>query len=162
MSYANKIEQGIISQKDLIEILGISKLQVSRLLSYSKIQKNLFDAISDFRKVSSRTASELVRLSNQDEINIDILISFAEKIRNGQYGARKIEQELLKIKNNETNKKITITDKDNDYMFTITTNSNNCQSIDFSKKLIEKIKSKNRYLNDIANEIKEFFLERYY
>jgi ParB/RepB/Spo0J family partition protein len=59
MSYAKKIAGGIITQMELIDILHISKQQISRLLSYSKIPESLSFEISDFRKVSSRTAESL-------------------------------------------------------------------------------------------------------
>ena len=79
MSYHNKITAGILKQSDLINILGISKQQISRLLSFSKIHPKVKEAISDFSNISARTAEEIKRLSNKDDRHINALISLSEK-----------------------------------------------------------------------------------
>ena len=86
MSYFKKIEQGFLSQTDLIEILGKTKQEISRLLSFSKIPNSINVAIEDFRNISARTASEIRRLANKSKANEEIIIENAQKIREGKIG----------------------------------------------------------------------------
>lgn len=142
MSYADKIEIGLITQKDLTGILCISKQQVSRLLSYKKIPEALFNAIEDFRKVSSRTAYELSRLARKSEKNVSLLVDMAEEIRNGKYGANRIERELKKRLSNKvtlltSNKKII--GKDGRHIFTWRLDNNSTPSIHFPKDILKLI-----------------------
>ncbi len=161
MSYANKIDNGILTQKDLIDILHISKQQISRLLSYSKIPEALRLAIGDFRKVSSRTAYELSRLSKKSEQHLNILIEMADHIRDGTYGAKKVQQELerrLEKNENILNENRSITDDDGRALFTWKINTG-IPSIHFSKDVANIIMS-DLQLNEIIDEIKECIMKR--
>lgn len=158
MSFANKINQGLITQRDIIEILGITKQQVTRLLSYSKIPKKLFDAIEDFRKVSSRTAYELCRLSNKSEMYLSALIEMSEDIRSGEFGQKKIEKELEKklTKKNSiliTNKKIT--SNDGRHIFTWRLDNNETPSIHFPKDIIKLLHENIINFDELTMEFKE-------
>lgn len=159
MSYAEKIEAGLVTQTELINILHISKQQISRLLSYSKIPDALAIEISDFRKVSSRTAEELVRLSRKSDEHLSILIGFAKKIRDGKYGANKINQELERILNNEDLiRKNKVTDSEGNDLFIWEVKAG-FPAIHFSKNVTSIIKDKNINLEKIMNEIKECVLK---
>lgn len=156
ISYSDKIEKGLITQRDLTEILGISKQQVTRLLSYKKIPKPLFNAINDFRKVSSRTAYELVRLANKSEKNLQLLIEMSEKIKEGKYGSTKIEKELNKKLINKKaflNKKIT--KKDGRHLFTWRLDNNSVLAIHFPKDISDLINKNMIDFEAISQEIKE-------
>ena len=157
MSYAKKIESGLLKQKDLIEILGISKQQVSRLLSFNKIPKPLFNAIKDFRKVSARTAEELSRLSAKGDNYIDALIDLAPKIETGKFGGNRVIKEVDKIINPSeaiihSNKKIF--DIDGRHLFTWRLDNNSSPSIHFPKDIIKLINSEDINLNHITQEFK--------
>lgn len=92
MSYANKISEGILTVKDLQESLAISKLDISRLLSFSRMDKDICNSIKDFTNVSSRTAAEVNRMANKGEKYKDIIISLSDKISKGSIGARSLER----------------------------------------------------------------------
>jgi ParB family chromosome partitioning protein len=102
MSYAKKISEGLLYQKDLTNILNISKQQVTKLLSFNKIPKKLHNEIKDFRKVSARTAYEISRLGNKSKEYEDILISISDKIRDGKIGSSGIINHIKNTENKTT------------------------------------------------------------
>lgn len=158
MSYADKIEKGLVTQKDLMGILSISKQQVTRLLSYKKIPTKLFNAIGDFRKVSSRTAYELARLANKSEEHLQALTDMANKIKDGKYGQKRIEKELKKILDRReaaliTNKKVTSID--GRHLFTWRLDNNAAPSIHFPKDVVELLNNKAIDFDKLTLEIKE-------
>jgi ParB family chromosome partitioning protein len=155
MSYAEKIERGFLTQKDLINVLNISKQQVTRLLSYKQIPKALFDEISDFRNVSSKTAYELRRLSSKGEDHLNALIQMADKIREGKYGWNKIGKELdkalsQKIQTIPTNKRIV--DESGRHLFTWRLDNNSNPSIHFPKDIIELINRNTAKFEELTKE----------
>lgn len=157
ISFSDKIERGLITPKDIIEILGINKQQVTRLLSYRKIPKNLFDAIDDFRKVSSRTAYELVRLSGKSEAHLQALINMANKIRTGEYGQKKIERELERVTSDSkailtTNKKIV--SHDGRHLFTWRLDGNLVPSIHFPKEILDLMNENTINVDAVTEAIK--------
>lgn len=157
MSYATKIDKGLLSQKDLINILGISKQQVSRLLSFKKIPITLFEAIDDFRNVSARTAEELCRYTNKGNEYIDALISLAPKIRTGKFGEKRIKKDLEKIllKSNKQplqNKKVF--DSDGRHLFTWRMDNNNTPSIHFPKDIAKLLNNEQIEIEELTTEIK--------
>lgn len=158
ISYTDKIEKGLITQKDLVEILGISKQQVTRLLSYKKIPETLFNAIKDFRKVSSRTAYELNRLAHKSEIHLSALIDMADKIREGKYGQKRIERELEIIINKKSsvllsNKKVI--GNDGRHLFTWRLDNNATPSIHFPKDILGLLNENIISFDELTKEFKE-------
>ena len=165
MSYADKIEKCLITQKDLIDILGISKQQVSRLLSYKKIPEPLFLAIDDFRKVSSRTAYELSRLASKSSAHMNALIEIADKIRDGKCGQKTIEKEVAKRVSHTTtsvvikeNKKIL--SNDGRHLFTWRMDSNKTPSIHFPKDIINLINKELIMFDEITGWVKECIMQK--
>lgn len=158
MSYSDKIENGLITQKDLIEILGISKQQVSRLLSFSKIPSSLFNAIEDFRKVSSRTAYEIARYSAKGDEYIEILINLAPKIRSGKCGHSSIAKEMER-KEDEQKKKVNQVQKifnlDGRHLFTWRLDNNSAPSIHFPKDIVKLIDDETINFEEITKDIKD-------
>lgn len=158
MSFAEKIDLGLLNQKDLTEILGISKQQVSRLLSYRKIPKELFSAIGDFQKVSARTAYELVRLSSKGDEYVEILIELADKIRSGKCGHKSINNEInnvLENKKNIINSNQKVFNVDGRHLFTWRLDNNSTPSIHFPKDIVKLINSDIINIQDLTQEIKE-------
>lgn len=96
-SYARLIEDGILEQKDLIERLYLSKQQVSRLLSFSKIPQQVIDAIADMTKVSARTAEQIKQLCVKGTLYEQAIIKFSRLLREGKIGHEK----LAKLVENE-------------------------------------------------------------
>lgn len=156
MSYSSKIESGILAQADLTSILGISKQQVSRLLSFSKIPQPLFHVINDFRKVSARTASELVRLSAKNKDYIAVLVELAPSIRTGKFGEKKIHKEIEKRTSPKTttdnNKKVI--DSDGRHLFTWRLDNNSIPSIHFPKSIYDLMQREQIDFNEITEEVK--------
>ncbi len=158
MSYAKKIDEGIISQKDLIEILGISKQQVSRLLSFRKIPFELSSAIEDFRKVSARTAEELSRLSSKSDQHLKALISLAPRIRTGKFGGNRIIKEIEKsinLNKKELSESRKVIAKDGRHIFTWRLDNNASPSIHFPKDIANLFKEEKINFKEITEEIKE-------
>ncbi len=158
MSYAKKIDSGILKQKDLTDILGISKQQVSRLLSFNKIPTSLFEAIDDFRKVSARTAEELSRLSGKGEEYIKVLIELAPRIKTGKFGGNRIIKEVTKavrppITKITSNQKIC--DKDGRHLFTWRLDNNSSPSIHFPKDIIQLLDNETINFDQITQEFKK-------
>ena len=158
MSYADKIENNLITQKDLTDILSISKQQVTRLLSYKKIPELLFNTIEDFRKVSARTAYELARLASKSEEHLQALISMAEHIRDGKYGQKRIEKELEKALSSKTeviqsNKKII--GVDGRHLFTWRLDNNSAPSIHFPKDITSLLNKNSIDFDELTLEFKE-------
>jgi ParB family chromosome partitioning protein len=139
MSYAKKIKSGLLVQKDLTDILKISKQQVTKLLSFSKIPENINTAIEDYRKVSARTAYEISRLGNKGEDHQNIIIKNAEKIRDGKIGATTIIKLVEKGLTEDIYSSKKYFSKDGKHIFTIR-NDNNKKSILLSRKISNEIK----------------------
>jgi ParB family transcriptional regulator, chromosome partitioning protein len=59
MSYFKLIEDGIITSKKLSQSLNMSKQQISRLLSFSRIPIEIKEALGDLSKLSARTAEQI-------------------------------------------------------------------------------------------------------
>ena len=167
MSYADKIEKGIITQNDLTKILGISKQQVSRLLSFSKIPEPIFKAIEDFRLVSSKTAQEIVRLSKKGESYIELLIEISPKIKTGKYGYESINkyvQNKLKVARGRLEKQTDLNTKivnnDGRHLFTWRLDNNSVPSIHFPRDIIKLSEDGKLNLDDLTEEIKKWLSER--
>ncbi|BCD92667.1 hypothetical protein fh0823_28040 (plasmid) [Francisella halioticida] len=138
MSYYRKIQRGILTQKDLIEVLNISKEQVTKLLSFSKIPKNVNEAIKDFRKVSARTSYEISRLSRKSMEHQEAIIYYADKIREGKLGSSSIIKLVDKRLSEGNYYKKQFYSKSGDILFTYK-NENKQKSLHFSSKIINKL-----------------------
>ena len=158
MSLSNLISHGIIKQKDLETKLGKSKQEISRLLSFSRIEKEVFDAINIFSNVSSRTAYEISRLSNKGSEYVNALISISEKIRTGKYGANKIisivDSIIQKKCENEEQIKTRVLDKEGRHLFCWRKNNNNYPSIHFPKDIADMFETNKIDIELLTEEIK--------
>ncbi|HAT67978.1 MAG TPA: hypothetical protein DCS66_25825 [Flavobacteriaceae bacterium] len=161
MSYAKKIKDKILTQKDLIEILGISQQQVTRLLSFSRIPKILLDAISDLKLVSARTSEELARLANKNQETLNILIELAPKIRTGKFGANKILKEIERKSANKNNvTSLKIEDDSGRHLFTWRNDNNAIPSIHFPSSIANLLSKNDKDLTKITKEIKELITKK--
>lgn len=163
MSYSNKIENNILTQKDLTDILGISKQQVTRLLSFRKIPTSIKSAIKDFRKVSARTSYEISRLSQKGDQYVEIILFLAHKISKGQIGATKLIKEVeKKLPTTNHNKDIDdiykINNKSNNHLCTLIFDQDNRATLKFSNLINKKL----RDINNVKNIIQklEILLEK--
>ena len=90
MSYEKLIEKKILSQSDLVDKLKISKQQVSRLLSFSKIPLQIQEALKDMTKISSGTAEQIKQLSIKGDKYIEGILKYAQQIAEGTIGKNKL------------------------------------------------------------------------
>lgn len=162
MSYADKIEKGILTQKDLIEILNISKQQVSRLLSFKKLPPALVDAIGDLKNISARTAEEIQRLANKDEKHLEALISLGPKIKDGRLGWNRIGRELEKILNpsNKLKSNQKVISIDGRHLFTWRLDNNGVPSIHFPQDVINLLNEEKISFDEITQDIKECIFKK--
>jgi len=159
MSYSEKISNGILSQTDLTGILGISKQQVSRLLSFSKIPKLVLDAISDMSKVSARTAEEIKRLANKGENYISIILQTSDKLKTGSMGAASLCNYVEKnISGGDKLSSKQIKSPDGRHIFTWRIDNNSSPSIHFPKDIANLISNEKINKEIITNEIMELII----
>ena len=155
MSYYEKIEVGILKQSDIIEILGISPQQVSRLLSFAKIPKAITEAIGDMSKVTARTAEEIRRLSNKGEDYINAIIGVSHKLASGEMGSttlvKSVKNSIYSATDNIKSEKVYT--KDNRHIFTIRTDNNKSPSIHFPNNVSELIKNGNIPREELVNKM---------
>lgn len=90
------LNRELLTQKDIVQRVGINKQRVSRLMSYEKIPKELNEAIGDFQKVTCSTAEVLAALSADDK-NIQHLVNIADKIASGSLGNTRIRRYIDRI-----------------------------------------------------------------
>jgi ParB family chromosome partitioning protein len=155
MSYAKLIENNIITTKDLEERLNQTKLQINRLLSFSKVPKEIWDAIEDPSKISARTATELRALSNKGQEYINAIITLAKKISTAKIGSTNLPKEverIIKGSTESTSSAVEIKSKNGRHLFTWRRDSNNQISISFPKD-IRDIMDKTSLEESIKREI---------
>lgn len=149
MFYYGLVKSNNIKKDELRLKLSLKPATFSNMLAFGDIPKEIWNAVSDMSKVSSRTASLLRAYVNKDKKNIDVIISLADKIRAGAG-----EKVLTRLIENSNTKKIT-SDKEkiiiNDSIICSFTD----RSINFSKSL--KIQD----LDNIKLKIKQIIKEHY-
>lgn len=96
-NYWTLIQAGIISQKDLEKALSKNKVEISRLLSFGKIPREIWNAIGDTTKISSRTASEIRAIIKKSDQHFSAIIQLAPRLKSGKLGANTLANEVEKI-----------------------------------------------------------------
>ncbi len=110
MSYHQLIKKGIIKQNDLTQKLNINKMQVSRLMSFTKIPKEIVEAIVDMANISARTSSQIVQLASKGEKYINAIIQLSEQLKEGKIGSKRLVQ-LVEKEIEKKNKKTTASER---------------------------------------------------
>lgn len=150
MNIYNLMKKNIITQNELKDKIGLSQSSISGLLSFSQVPKEIWEAVQDLSKVSSRTASEIRVLCNKGQEYIDALKGISDIIREGK-GRRTIEAEVNKTINNKSvRKKIAhknkkVLNKNGEHVFTWTLKNSAAIGLKFTssvkgekRKIIEK------------------------
>jgi ParB family chromosome partitioning protein len=167
LNYSKLIEKNILSQSDLVDKLKISKQQVSRLLSFTKIPSEIIDAIGDMSKVSARTAEQIKQLCAKGRDYTNAILHAAAQISEGKIGKTK----LLEVVQNHINNTVasTSSEKINSingrHLYTWRKDSNSTYSMHFPKNIallitagkLEKTKILNAFqelLEDLLMNIK--------
>lgn len=97
--YTRLVEDLNITQVQLAKNLGISRQKLINYLYFAKIPKEIWDAVGNVTKVTSRTACTIFYLSQKGTKYIEALIECADDIRKG-IGSTSLEHLILsKVKN---------------------------------------------------------------
>lgn len=153
ISYAKLIDQGILEQKDLTSILKISKQQVSRLLSFSKIPPIVIEEIEDMSKISARTAEQIKQICSKGQEYIEVILSNAQSLKHGKIGANKL-MEIVNTGILNTKTDLKILDKSSRYLFSWKKNYKNKWSISLSEDVSKLISTDKIQLNTLTEEIR--------
>ena len=91
MSYAKLIEDNTFTHGELANILHFSKAKLHNFLAFAKIPQEIWTAVGNMSKVTSKSASAIYSISKKGKPYIKALIEIAEEIRTGA-GHGKIEK----------------------------------------------------------------------
>ena len=154
ISYSKIIEKGLFTQTDLIKKIGLNKVAISRLLSFRNIPTSIVDSIGDMTKVSARTASTIVSLSNKGDDYVKCIMNHSKLLKTGKVGHEKLKRIVELEINKESN-------DDNIVIFNYKTDNIIFKWHQYEKRLnisySEKLKtslSKNK-LEELTNELKK-------
>ena len=103
MSFAKLKQDGKLTQEQLAEIAGCSRKKIQNLLAFEKIDKAIWNAVTNMSKVSARSAETILALSKKSAAHKEALIEIAEEIRKGA-GSVRIEKLVNEILNGEFGK----------------------------------------------------------
>ena len=79
------------TQHQLAKINNISVSKVKKLLCFTKVDKEIWDAVNDMKSVSSNTAEIISQLSKKSPAHKNALIDIAEDIKKG-FGEKRIKK----------------------------------------------------------------------
>ena len=91
LSYAKLQKELNISQKKLAELVGCTIHKITNYLYFAKIDKSIWDAVSNMSKVSAKSAESIYFLSKKSDKHKDALIDIADDIKKGA-GCKRIEK----------------------------------------------------------------------
>ena len=91
MSYSGLITGNVLTISELSQSLNCSKAKLHNFLSFAKVPGEVWNAVGNMTKVSSRAAVNIYSLSKKGLPYIQALIEIAEEIKNGA-GSNTIEK----------------------------------------------------------------------
>lgn len=91
MSFSKLKEDHKLTQEQLAEITGFSRRKIQNLLAFAKVDKAIWESVSNISKVSAKSAETILSLSKKSDTYKHALIEIAEEIRKGA-GSKRIEQ----------------------------------------------------------------------
>ena len=103
LSFAKLKQDGMLTQEQLAEIAGCSRKKIQNLLAFEKIDKTIWNAVTNMSKVSARSAETILALSKKSTAHKEALIEVAEEIRKGA-GSVRIEKLVDEILNGQFGK----------------------------------------------------------
>jgi ParB family transcriptional regulator, chromosome partitioning protein len=163
MSYFKLIEDGIITSKKLSQSLNMSKQQISRLLSFSRIPIEIKEALGDLSKLSARTAEQIKQLSNKGDEYIEAIISCADKLKTGQFGYEKLDSfvdNFINKKHKKTKSSEKLYSREGMHLFTLKNTNKPSPSLHFNKEIISILDENKINLKDVAYKLSQV-LEEY-
>ena len=165
LSYARLIKNKIVTQSDLADKLRISKQQVSRFLSFTKIPEVIKIAIGDMSKISARTAEQIKQLSSKGEKCIEGIIKYAPQLSKGLIGNNKLVDLVSKHVHNTstTSHSEKIYSSDGRHLCTLRSNAALFSSIHFpsniSLLLYNKEFDRNKVVEHLKNTLERMLMD---
>lgn len=102
ISYAKLKRDGKLTQEQLAVIVGCSRKKIQSLLSFEKVDSDIWDAVTNMTKVSARSAETILALSKKSDAHKEAIIEIAEEIRKGA-GSVRIEKLVNAVLHGEFN-----------------------------------------------------------
>jgi ParB/RepB/Spo0J family partition protein len=100
MLYANLLNSNNLTEEQLSQRLNISLPILCSYLAFAKVPENIWLAVGDMSRVSTKTADVVLAISNKGPIYVEALIKIAKKIARG-YGEKRIHNEVDRIINHK-------------------------------------------------------------
>lgn len=94
--YTKLLEEKKTTKAKLAKLAGYSYSKLDNFLAFSKIPADIWDAIGNPTRVSSRTAATIYFLSQKGNKYVDALIKLADEIRKG-IGSRTLERSVIEL-----------------------------------------------------------------
>ena len=142
MNYSKLIKQKLLKQKDLESVINKSPVEINRLLAFSQVPTEVWNAIGNMSKVSARTASEIRALLKKHPEYLDKVIQLAPRLREGKLGAATLKRELSHSSNSGKKKPISareVRTNSGRHLFTWRSDSNKNISISFPQDMRTQI-----------------------
>lgn len=158
LNYSKLINNGLITQTELIKKLNLNKVYVSRLLSFRDIPCEIVMTIGDMTKISARTASTIATLSKKGSTYIEAIKHYAPLLKDGKIGYEKLTklvESYITKKENIENKNFKFYFEDEKYIFQWKIN-NNKLTINFPKQLTNMLNKKQIKIEELTDEIKKY------
>lgn len=138
MSYAKLLKNSLLKQKSLENILNISAVQINRLLSFSQVNKSVWEIIGDTKNISARTGAEIRSILKKNPAHIEIIKDLAPQISEGKIGASSLQKEVKKLESTRVARRLEKREVKNlsgRHLFTWRGDSNGNISISFPKDI---------------------------
>lgn len=161
ISLAKLINNEVITIRKLEIVIGMSKSSIDRLLSFSKIPKEVWDSIGDKTFISARLASEIRALINKGSDYKAALIQLRNKFKEKKITTRNIKLEVLKVlENKQSLLKLAeeVKSQNGRHLFTWRRDSNSNIAISFPKgirELLDKKQVENCLRNELESQLNE-------
>lgn len=96
LCYSRLLNSKKLTQAELSNNIQISKAKLKDFLTFAKVDKNIWETVSNMSKVSPRTSREILSISSKGKKYCDALIELSEEIRNG-IGANSLKKAVDNI-----------------------------------------------------------------
>ena len=156
MSIARLLESKILKQKDLQKYFKkFTPVRINRLLSFSQIPKEIWDAIGDMRQITARTSTEIRALIKKGDPYKNAILELSSKLQAGKIGSTTLLREVEKIikpTTIKTKEAVEVRSSNGRHLFTWRKDSNKNISISFPKD-IRGVINKDKLQDALRNEI---------
>lgn len=139
MSIARLLDSRVLKQKDLQKYFKkFTPVAINRLLAFSQIPKEIWDAVGDMRLVSARTATEIRALLKKGSEYKKAILQLTPHIKDGKVGSTTLVREVEKIikpKIEKPKNAVEVRSVNGRHLFTWRKDSNRNISISFPKDI---------------------------